>query len=152
MLIQNVVLLKRYVSHLSFKGERMTVTFYGGRSDVFVLPMAPTDSEIKQYEQELEDRTTPTVTIEEGKYNLYVKIGNDVVRGRIIESVYFKTQSPTVVVKYLCGSTKIVKLSNSLSTEDINTIFTEICNIQAAPCYPYAASNECACLLDMITM
>ena len=56
MLIQNVVLMKRYVRHLLFNGKTLTVEYIGGTKSTHHLDYEPTLEEISAYESELEDR------------------------------------------------------------------------------------------------
>lgn len=56
MRIQNVILFKRYVRALVFKGTRLTVTYTGGQTAVFTLLTEPTELEVSGYLAELEDR------------------------------------------------------------------------------------------------
>lgn len=56
MLIQNLILWKRYVRHLLFCGDVVTVEYSGGKKENFKLEHAPTAEEVAAYEAELEDR------------------------------------------------------------------------------------------------
>lgn len=56
MIIQNVILMKRYVRHLLFVGDVMTVEYVGGNKIPYKLETAPSAEEIATYELELEDR------------------------------------------------------------------------------------------------
>lgn len=56
MLIQNVILMKRYVRHLLFSGNILTIEYVGGTTSRHTLKSAPTVEEIEAYEAELEDR------------------------------------------------------------------------------------------------
>lgn len=56
MRIQNVILYKRYVRHLLFREDVMTVEYIGGKKESFKLVTAPTPEEVAAYEMELEDR------------------------------------------------------------------------------------------------
>lgn len=56
MLIQNLILWKRYVRHLLFTGAVVTIEYVGGRKESFKLEHEPTTEEVAAYEAELEDR------------------------------------------------------------------------------------------------
>ena len=56
MLIQNVIVYKRYVRDILFHGQTLIVVYAGGRKECFKLLEAPTKEEIAAYEQELEDK------------------------------------------------------------------------------------------------
>lgn len=56
MLIKNVILMKRYVRHLLFTGNVLTIEYIGGNKSRHTLTDVPTAEEIAAYEAELEDR------------------------------------------------------------------------------------------------
>lgn len=56
MIIKNVILMKRYVRHLLFSGNILTVEYIGGTKSRHTLSEAPTAEEISDYESALEDR------------------------------------------------------------------------------------------------
>lgn len=56
MLIQNVILMKRYVRHLLFEKTKMTVEYTGGNKKVYYIEYEPSPEEVSAYEAELEDR------------------------------------------------------------------------------------------------
>lgn len=56
MLIQNVILMKRYVRHLLFCKDTLTVEYVGGHKINYKLESEPAVEEVAQYEAELEDR------------------------------------------------------------------------------------------------
>lgn len=56
MIIENIILMKRYVRHLLFNGNRLCVEYVGGRRVWYGLEYEPTAEEIAAWETELEDR------------------------------------------------------------------------------------------------
>lgn len=56
MRVQNVILFKRYVTHLLFHKSRLTVVYRGGNRACFNLMTEPTEQEVAGYLAELEDR------------------------------------------------------------------------------------------------
>jgi len=83
--------------------------------------------------------------------NLYVQIGNSLLPGRIIQSVYFRSDKPFVLVTYLNGKQHNLKLDDFLTETEIDTIYSEICEIHASGCYPQDPS-EGNCNLDMVVL
>ena len=49
MLIQNLILWKRYVRHLLFTGAVVTIEYVGGRKESFKLEHEPTTDEVTAY-------------------------------------------------------------------------------------------------------
>ena len=56
MIIQNIILMKRYVRHLLFTGSRMCVEYVGGKKIWYNLESEPTTQDVLAWETELEDR------------------------------------------------------------------------------------------------
>lgn len=56
ILIKNVILMKRYVRHILFTGNILTVEYVGGKKKHYILESEPTPEEVAAYEVELEDR------------------------------------------------------------------------------------------------
>ena len=83
--------------------------------------------------------------------NLYVQIGDTLLPGRIIQSVYFLPDRPSVIVTYLNGKQKKISLGDFLTETDIDTIYSEICAIHASGCYPQNPSDG-NCNLDMVVL
>jgi len=86
-----------------------------------------------------------------GLANLYVQIGNNLIKGRIIQSVYFRNDIPKVVVTYLHGNKTEVDLDDFMTEDEIDRIFNEICAIHAEPCYP-SDSDDSGCPLGMANL
>lgn len=80
--------------------------------------------------------------------NLYVQIGPCLVRGRIIQSVYFYHDKPEVCVTYLNGRKQYITTDEQCSIEDMERILAEINAIHAEPCYP-SDSDGSGCPLGM---
>ena len=93
-----------------------------------------------------------------GLANLYVQIGNNLIKGRIIQSVYFRNDIPKVVVTYLHGNKTEIDLEEErkanydfMTEDEIDRIFNEICAIHAEPCYP-SDSDDSGCPLGMANL
>ena len=56
MIIQNIILMKRYVRHLLFQGNRMCVEYVGGNRIWYTLESEPSAEDVASWETELEDR------------------------------------------------------------------------------------------------
>ena len=56
MVIENIILMKRYVRHLLFNGARLCVEYVGGKRMWYNLEYEPTTDEVAAWETELEDR------------------------------------------------------------------------------------------------
>lgn len=56
MKVKNVILFKRYVTHLLFHKKLLTVIYRGGNRAHFILDSEPTEQEVAAYLAELEDR------------------------------------------------------------------------------------------------
>lgn len=84
--------------------------------------------------------------------NLYVQIGNSIIKGRIIQSVYFSNQDNTVVVTYISNYKKTIQLSAVITEEEITRIFNEICAIHEAECYPSGSNPETGCPLGVASL
>ena len=56
MIIQNIILMKRYVRHLFVDKKRLCVEYIGGRKIWYTLDTEPTPSDVQSWEEELEDR------------------------------------------------------------------------------------------------
>lgn len=48
--------MKRYVRHILFTGNILTVEYVGGKKKRYILESEPTPEEVAAYEVELEDR------------------------------------------------------------------------------------------------
>lgn len=86
-----------------------------------------------------------------GLANLYVQIGNNLIKGRIIQSVYFRNDTPKVVVTYLHGNKTEIDLEDFMTEDEIDRVFNEICAIHAEPCYP-SDSDDSGCPLGMANL
>lgn len=56
MVIQNIILMKRYVRHLLFDKKRLGVEYVGGRVVWYTLESEPSVEDVAAWETELEDR------------------------------------------------------------------------------------------------
>ena len=56
MRVKNVILFKRYLTHLLFHKKLLTVIYRGGNRAHFVLDSEPTEQEVAAYLAEVEDR------------------------------------------------------------------------------------------------
>lgn len=83
--------------------------------------------------------------------NLYVQIGSHLIKGRIIQTVYFDQEVPQVIVTYLNNRKQICPLDDYLSTDQIDTILAQINDIHAQPCYP-SESDDSGCPLGMANL
>jgi len=83
--------------------------------------------------------------------NLYVQIGSYLIRGRIIQTVYFDPDKPEVIVTYLSGRKQKCYLDTQLSSDEIDSILKEINDIHAQPCYP-SESDGSGCPLGMVNL
>lgn len=83
--------------------------------------------------------------------NLYVQIGNNIIKGRIIQSVYFRNDKPKVIVTYLHGNKEELDLADFVTEDEIDRIYNEICAIHAEPCYP-SESDGSGCPLGMANL
>ena len=83
--------------------------------------------------------------------NLYVKIGDHLVLGRIIQSVYFHPSLRTVTITYLSGRKHTVITEEQFTLDDMRTILKEICDIHEASCYP-SGDDESGCPLGMANL
>ena len=151
MLIQNVIIFKRYVRDVFFKENKLTVVYYGNKTERFELISAPTEEEIILFKKELEDRDFSGSYTSDGTIDRYINTRGNIFIGRIIQSMYAKQENPALIVNYLCGRTLILKLDTPLTQEEMTSLLTNVCLIQAAPCYP-SGSQECACLLDVASI
>lgn len=76
--------------------------------------------------------------------DLYIKIGNDLISGRNIQTVYFRKHThhvtgeehETATVTYLCGERQIIHLPTPTTVDSRNVILNKIIAIQEAGCYP----------------
>ena len=80
--------------------------------------------------------------------NLYVQIGNELIAGRIIQTLYIHPDTPKVTVVYLNGKKVEIILDDYLSDTEVDTIYDEICAIHAEACYP-SESDGSGCALGM---
>ncbi len=83
--------------------------------------------------------------------NLYVQIGTYLIKGRIIQSIYFDPDQPIVTVRYLNGRRQLCKLDTQYTSDEIDSILEQINAIHAEPCYP-SDSDGTPCPLGMANL
>lgn len=82
--------------------------------------------------------------------DLYLRLQTNLVRGRIIQHIYFTTWEDkegnihqNARITYLCGEIVDVPLQPVLTPDQLDKVLSDVCELQATPCYPSSGKSPC---------